>query len=64
MGCLCAKIIGLIFADPHLSSIDGGRGAPVGSMFQMEEKERRKARHFVLFPSGVRHDDEEISTAN
>jgi len=39
---LVYKIVDFFLGDLHLSSFDGGRGAPVGSMFQMEEKKRRK----------------------
>jgi hypothetical protein len=37
------KIIDLFLSDPHLSSIGGGRGAPVGYMFQIEKKRKEKA---------------------
>jgi hypothetical protein len=40
--CFYCKIIDLFLRDPHLSSFDGGRGAPVGYMFQMKEKKKRK----------------------
>ncbi len=39
--------------DLHVSSIDGGRGAPEGCMFQIEEKKKKKIRHFAVFPSGI-----------
>jgi hypothetical protein len=37
------KIIDLFLGDPHLSSIDGGRGAPVSCIFQMKEKKRESS---------------------
>ena len=39
---LVCKIINLFLGDPHLSSFDGGRGAPVGSMIEMEKEEREE----------------------
>lgn len=53
--CLCAKIIDLLLGDPHLSSINDGRGAPVGCMFQMEEREKKDERKpdICLFPRPV-----------
>ncbi len=44
-----AKIIDLFLGDHHLLSIDGGRGAPVGYMFQMKEKKKRKFDILLCF---------------
>lgn len=36
--------VGFCLGDSHLSSFDGGRGAPVGDMFQMQERRRKKEK--------------------
>jgi hypothetical protein len=40
---LVCKIIDLFLGDRHLSSIDGGRGAPASCIIQMEEKKRESS---------------------
>jgi hypothetical protein len=59
-GC---KIIDLCLGGPHLSSFDGGRGAPLGYMFQMKEK-KRESLTFCSFPSGILFSDDETTTPN
>jgi hypothetical protein len=44
---LYAKLIDLFLGDPHLLSIDSGRGAPVGCMFQIG-KEKKKGKLDIL----------------
>ena len=41
---LVCKIINLFLGDPHLSSFDGGRGAPVGCMIEMEKRRTRRRK--------------------
>ena len=41
--CFEQKTVDLFLGDSHLSSFDGGRGAPAGYIFQIQKKKKKKA---------------------